>query len=458
VYVNLELPAGTTLSQNKLETDRLTNEFRQTPGTEFVIADVGTALSGQFTGNTDQTNTTLFTFHLPEKAHRKLTSIEIAETLRQTVKPYSFGKISVIEESGGPPAGSDVQLKLSGDDLATLNTYTDQIVQFLSKQPGIINVEKSIKPGTSALMFVPDEDEFARYGLSPNAVGLWLRTAVSGFTLDEVNFDEDTTEKKDVVFSFGLAKQSPESLGRLMIPTQQDSVPLSALGSFQVRANPTLITREDGKRTISVSAGVAGGYSIASKNQELLKFAESITLPQGYSWKTGGVNEENEKSVQSILQAMVVAFLLILVTMVIQFQSFRQAVIVLLVIPLAVSSVFLVFAITGTPLSFPALIGVLSLFGIVVTNSMFIVDKININIKEGMPFVRAIADAGASRMEPIILTKLCTVFGLLPITLADPLWRGLGGAIISGLLLASTIMLLFIPVVYYSWMSGEKRK
>jgi multidrug efflux pump subunit AcrB len=147
---------------------------------------------------------------------------------------------------------------------------------------------------------------------------------------------------------------------------------------------------------------------------------------------------------------MVVAAILILVTMVVQFGSFRQAFIVLIVIPLAVSSVFLAFAITGTPLSFPALIGVLSLFGIVVTNSMFIVDKINLNLRQDMKLKEAIADAGASRMEPIILTKLCTVLGLLPITIADPLWRGLGGAIISGLLLSSTIMLLFIPALYYS--------
>lgn len=155
---------------------------------------------------------------------------------------------------------------------------------------------------------------------------------------------------------------------------------------------------------------------------------------------------------------MAVAFILILVTMVLQFQSYRQALIVLLVIPLAVSSVFVVFALTGTPISFPALIGILSLFGIVVTNSMFIVDKININLQEGMPFKEAIADAGASRLEPIILTKLNTILGLLPITLSNPLWRGLGGAIISGILLASFIMLLFIPAVYYSWFGGGAEK
>jgi multidrug efflux pump subunit AcrB len=85
------------------------------------------------------------------------------------------------------------------------------------------------------------------------------------------------------------------------------------------------------------------------------------------------------------------------------------------------------------------------------------VDKINLNQKQGMPFKNAIADAGASRLEPIILTKLCTVLGLLPITIADPLWRGLGGAIISGLLISSTIMLLFIPVVYYQMYKSQDK-
>lgn len=456
VYINLELPAGTTLQTNKIETTKLLEEFRKTSGIEFVVADVGNALNTTFGGQENKNNVSLFTFHLPEKKHRKIGSIKIAESLRENVKKYAGVKLSVIEESGGPPAGADLQLKLSGEDLSILNDFADKISGFLKKQSGIVNVEKSIKPGTSALVFVPDEDLLSKYGLTSQSIGFWLRTAVSGFKLDEVNFEEGSKDKKEIIFSLNRSVQSPEMIEGLMIPIKDDQIPLTALGHFEARPNPTQITREQGKRTISVSAGVSHGFSITEKNKELLKFADSLNLPENYAYSTGGVNEENTKSVQSIMQAMVLAFLLILVTMVIQFKSYRQAIIVLLVIPLAVSSVFFVFALTGTPLSFPALIGVLSLFGIVVTNSMFIVDKINLNIKEGMPFVKAIADAGASRMEPIILTKLCTVLGLLPITLSDPTWRGLGGAIISGILLASSIMLLFIPVVYYAWMKEEK--
>ena len=135
--------------------------------------------------------------------------------------------------------------------------------------------------------------------------------------------------------------------------------------------------------------------------------------------------------------------------MVVQFSSFRRAIIVMLVIPLSISGVFVIFALAKIPLSFPALIGILALFGIVVKNSILIVDKIVQNEKKGMKLDLAIADASASRLEPIALTTLCTIIGLIPITLSDPLWRGLGGAIIAGLTFSGTIMLFFIPVVYY---------
>ena len=155
---------------------------------------------------------------------------------------------------------------------------------------------------------------------------------------------------------------------------------------------------------------------------------------------------------------MGLSFILILITMVVQFGSYRQAAIVLMLIPLAISGVFIVFALSGTPLSFPALIGVLALFGIVVTNAMFIVDKINRNRREGMDLEHAIADAAESRLEPILLTSLTTILGLIPITISDPLWRGLGGAIIAGLTFSGAIMLFFVPVIYYMWFRKDEVK
>jgi len=130
----------------------------------------------------------------------------------------------------------------------------------------------------------------------------------------------------------------------------------------------------------------------------------------------------------------------------------------MLVIPLSIAGVFIIFGLTKTPLSFPALIGLLALFGIVVKNSILVVDKIINNIKAGIPFVDAIVDGSASRLEAIALTTFATIMGLLPITFSDPVWQGLGGAIISGLAFSGTIMLFFIPVVYYIMFVNEEGK
>lgn len=459
IYVNALFPSGATAGTVIQETKDILETLRHTKDTVFVAAEVGQQL-GSNGGRSSISNASVFTLHLTPEEKRTRKSMDIAQELRELLASYQKGTLSVVEESSGPPAGADLQIKLRGDDLGKLDTYANKIVSYLKKQPGVANAEKSIRPGTSKLVFVPDYGVLAENGLTVDALGLWLRMYASGFTLDSVNFEKSTsTEKKDIVFHMTTENASPDELGALQVPNALGaSVPLSSLGSFIMKSNPTVITRENHTRTLSVSASVLTGYSVTAKGKELEAFADTLNLPNGYSWKTGGANEENQKSINSIVQSMAVAFILILVTMVLQFQSYRQALIVLLVIPLAVSSVFVVFALTGTPISFPALIGILSLFGIVVTNSMFIVDKININLQEGMPFKEAIADAGASRLEPIILTKLNTILGLLPITLSNPLWRGLGGAIISGILLASFIMLLFIPAVYYSWFGGEAEK
>lgn len=449
LYVNMELPSGTNTETTTKEALRLQEFLRKTRGIEYVTSEVGRGIDSGSQDFKSGTNITLFTLALPEKNKRKVDSIQIAEKLRRDIEKINFGgKITVIEQSGGPPAGADAQVQLLGDDLAQLDAYADKILAFLSKQPGIINATKSVNPGTAKLTFVPDYAKLTDSGLSQESLGLWMRTFTTGFTFKSVKFGQK--ESRDIVFRMDASTQNPEDLSRLAVPNQNSEyIPLLSVGTLKLESNPTSITHFDTKRTISISAGVTAGYSISEANKKLLDYVKSLNLPDGYSYKTGGANEENQKSVASILQAMVLAGILILATMVVQFRSYRKALIVMLVIPVAISGVFVVFALTGTPLSFPALIGVLSLFGIVVTHAMFLVDKFNRNLAFGMPFKEAIADGAASRLEPVFIGSFTTIVGLIPISLSNPLWRGLGGAIIAGLSFSGIIMLFFIPVVYY---------
>lgn len=458
VYMSLEMPAGTNLATTNAEALNVLERVRKTEVANFVIAETGTGV-GSDGNRSNNPNNVLYTLHLPPKEKRSVTSQDLAERLRARYKDYSRGNLTVTEVSGGPPAGADVQVKLLGDDLNVLDQYASKVVDFLKKQPGVTSPGKSVKQGTGRLTFVPDKLKLAENGLTIDSVSLWLRTYASGFTLDTIKLNNEDT---DIIFRTDSNAQTPEQLGSVMIPTQGSngqlqSVPLLSLGKIKLENNPTLITREGGKRTISISAGVTKGTNATVKNADLLKFVEKdLHLPQGYTWATGGANEENQKSVQSILQAMLLSILLILVTMVIEFGSYRQTLIALLLIPLSISGVFYVFALTGTPLSFPALIGVLALFGIVVTHAIVVIEKINENREHGLPLREAIVDAAGNRLEPVLLTSLATIVGLIPVTLSDPLWRGLGGAIIAGLLFSGLIKLFFVPVVYYSWYKNDE--
>lgn len=456
VFLTLELPSGTQMSETKKEALSVLNEAKETQGIKFVSLDLGQSI-GQMGGTQGSgENTALFSFNLTDKGTRK-ESPEIAEGLRKKFADYQKGKLNVVEESGGPPAGADLQIKLLGDDLSVLGKKADEVIAYLKTQPGVTNVDKSVKSGTSKLTFVPDKAMLAQQNIGFDQLGLSLRLYASGFKVASHKFPGDNKDR-DITLRLYPETTYADRLGQIMLPTATGNLPLSTLGKVVLEENPTVIAREDGKRTISVTAAVTKGYNVQEKNKSLESFANTkLDLPEGYSWKTGGVNEENQSSVQSILNAMLLSFLLIIVTMVLQFSSFRRALIVMLVIPLSISGVFIIFALTGTPLSFPALIGVLALFGIVVKNSILIVDKILENQKHNMPFVESISAASASRLEPIALTTFATILGLTPITLTDPLWRGLGGAIIAGLTFSGIIMLFFIPVVYYVWFNPKER-
>ncbi len=447
LYVNLEFPEGTNLETSKAAALELVPTLLNTPQLSYLSLDLGQVYTSDVNFTGTGSNKAFFTLNLSPKDDRDLASYDIAEQLRQELSDYPTGKLSIIEKTSGPPAGSDIQIKYFGNDLDQLDQLADETIDFLQNQSGVANIDKSVKNGTSKITFVPDQSKLAQFGINNSTIGTWLRILTSGFSIDEIRLNDQT---KDITLRLQSSTSAPEDIGQLSIPTTSGYIPISNLGDFKLEPNPSLIIREDGIRTISVSASVTQGYSSSAINKQLTQYvSDHINLPDGYSWSVGGVNDENQKSTNSLLQAMIVAIILISVTMVIQFESFRKALIVILIIPLSISGVFLVFALTNTPLSFPALIGILALFGIVVKNSILVVDKISANLKSGMPYFEAIVDGSSSRLEAISLTSIAAILGLVPITISDPLWRGVGGAIISGLSFSGLIILFFIPIVYY---------
>jgi multidrug efflux pump subunit AcrB len=229
---------------------------------------------------------------------------------------------------------------------------------------------------------------------------------------------------------------------------RKESIFLKDVATIELKPAVDVITRIDQKHTVILSAGADSTTNGQAILAEFNKKLEGYNMPNGYTVSFGGENEQNAESVASVLRAMLIALVLIVATLIIQFNSFRKAIIVLVPIPLALIGVFVGMAIFDVPLSFPGLIGILALFGIVVKNAIILVDKINLNIRSGILFEEAVADAGKSRLEAIFITSICTIVGILPVTLSNELWRSLGGAVIFGLTLSSFLTLFIVPAFF----------
>jgi len=460
-FVTIELPQGTKSSITEKHAQNILPAFSSLDGVIGTTLQTGFEIDSNGSVNAIGPNVALLTILTPKKKDGGIGSQKVAAQARQLpiISEFTKGTITVSELSGGPPAGADVVVTFVGENLTTLRNLANLLKNSLDEEFPIENIIISPRLAAATVEFVPDDNVLANRGLTREMIAGQLYLFANGFTLaDDIEF-ANLTDKRDIVLRFDEKTPNLESLGRVMITTANGNVPLESLGTLRLSQNVSRITREDFDHTVTLTAGLKKGANLVEVNKKIADVVnDKLNFPTGYTWRTGGANEKNQESVQSILQGMLLAFALIFLTLIIHLKSYRKAMLVLLTIPPAASGVFIIFALTGISLSFPALIGVLALFGIVVNNAIIVISQINANQKVGMDYKQSIIEGASSRLEPILLSSLTTVIGLLPITFSDPVWQGLGGAIISGLLFSGTIMLFFIPVTYYAIMGDEKQE
>lgn len=382
------------------------------------------------------------------KDDRERTSFGLADIIRDDLSTIQGALISVEAPRAGPPGGAAFEARIIGDDLKTLEMTADRLRAVVSGIPGVVNAKISLKQAPAELTFHLDPETMSLYGLNAASVGQYVRLAVSGIETSTV-----LSGNKEVKIIARLDKEkipTLESVQNMQIPNGSGQfVFLRDVAHVELRPAVDAITRIDQKRSVLLSAGVTG---TTTSNEILAAFQEKLKneapLPEGYSISYGGENEQNQESVLSIIRAMVVAIVLIFATLIIQFNSTRKSLIVLVTLPLALIGVFLGMGLLGVALSFPGLIGILALFGIVVKNAIILVDKMNLNLASGIAFDDSVIDAGKSRIEAIFITSIATIAGIVPVTLSNPIWTALGSAIIFGLSISSFFTLFVIPALF----------
>lgn len=439
VNMNIEAPAGLNLD----ETDKIARQVEEKllayPEIENFSTIVGSGSS----------NKASIALKLKKEEDRDIKSYHLADKIRADMASIKEASVTIESTTGGPPSGSAFEAQIKGDDLQELDRVANELKSTLETIPGVVAAETSLKDSPADYTFTLDHSRLELYNLNAAYVGSVLRMAISGTEVTTVVQDGDEIK---VMARFAKDRiptlEAVQNIQILNLANQP--VFLKDVARIELQPSVESIERIDQKRAVILSSSVSAD---ANAQLVLAEFQEKIKdydLPDGYEIHYGGENEQNEESVQSIINAMAVSGLLIISTLIIQFNSFKKAGIVLVTIPLALIGVFFGLAATGITLSFPGLIGILALFGIVVKNAIILVDKINLNIRSGIDFKESIIDAGKSRLEAIFITSICTIIGIIPITLSDETWMGLGGSIIFGLMLSSFLTLFVVPTLFAS--------
>lgn len=457
ININIAAPIGLKLDETDKITAKVEEKLLKYSEIENFATIVGQgASSDSLSSGSNSYNKASIALKLKPAKQRTIKSYELADKMNLDFSDIKEAVVKAESLAGGPPSGAAFEAQIQGDDLQILDKIARDFEPVLKGIDGVATTDISLKETPADYTFTLDPARLELYSLNAAYVGSTLRMAISGTEVTTVI--EDGKEIK-VIARF-KADRIPDlsSIQNIQIANLKgQTVFLKDVAKIELKPSISTISRINQKRTVKLTATLKSGANAPIVLKSFQDKIKTYNFPSGYEIKYGGENEQNQESVLSILRAMMVAFLLIVSTLVIQFNSFKKAIIVLVTIPLALIGVFFGLAATGIPLSFPGLIGILALFGIVVKNAIILVDKISLNLKSGIEFSAAIVDAGKSRLEAIFITSICTILGIIPITLSNEMWRALGGSIIFGLLLSSFLTLFIVPTMFMTFVKDKKR-
>lgn len=442
-------------------------------GLGFTDEDFGASLGGSAPAHRAS-----ITINLVPNQEREYKAFEISEMLRKQVKSITEARIEVKDIQTGPPQGAGVEVRLIGDDLDDLETYSDVVARELKQVEGARDVDQDIRHGAGEFEFTLKRDQLEFYGLSASQLATELRSAVFGSDFIKIvkngeetpivvrlDFREEACkadpmtqllEKRDDLTLCNLNPKNLDQIKRLLINTPKGQVPLSELVDASLGASITSIRHRDTDRIASVRAFESEGFLAEDIRQRLQERLINSPAPEGVRVEFGGEFQEAQENFNSLFTAMYVGLILITIILVLQFNSFRQPFIILFTLPLALIGVFFGLTLIGRNFSFPGFIGIVALMGIVVNDAIVLIDRINNNIRAGMKKLDAIVQSGKERLQPIFLTTVTTAIGILPLVWASSFWADLALAIFFGIIFATVLTLVMVPIFYNALESGKE--
>ncbi len=371
------------------------------------------------------------------------------EELREAFAKVTGARITIKELMQGPPYEAPIAIRVVGDDLNQVLKASRDVENFIEQTQGTVNVNNPLDKPKVDLKVNINREKAAMYSVSINSIDQVIRASLVGVTVSQ--FRDAVGEDFPVVVSYqGSDRPRMEDFDIMMVKSASgELIPIKQLVSLKIQSALPRFQHHMTERMVRITADIKGSYQAEALTNEIVKKLDQYNWPEGVYYQIGGEQEQRKESFSGMTKVLLIALIGIFAVLVLQFNSFSQPLVIFAAIPFAVTGMVLALWIAGFTFSFTAFIGLTSLVGIVVNNSIILVDYANQLRKEGHSVAEAIIMSGQTRLLPILLTTMTTIGGLLPLTLSgSSMWAPMGSTIIGGLLVSTLLTLIVVPVLY----------
>jgi multidrug efflux pump len=451
ILVDLWLPEGSTIQETEVIARRFEQRMMKEPGLETVSVWVGSGVPrfylplDQIFPQTNVTQSILLARNIEQRESlRKRLPVLLAEEF-----PEVRGRVKLLPN--GPPVPYPVQFRVMGPDAREVRVWADEARAILQGDPAMRGVNDNWNESIKSLKLEIDQDKARAIGVSSQSIAQSSRTILSGNTIGQYREGDKLV---DIVLRQPLEERNAiTDLGQANLPTASGrSVPLTQVARIGFGFEPGVLWREGRKFAVTVQGDVIDGIQGPTVTQRVWPRMEELQarMPPGYAIQIAGAVEESRKGQGSIVVGVPVMLFIMLTLLMLQLHSFSRSILVFLTAPLGMAGVAGALLLLNRPFGFVALLGVIALMGMIMRNSVILIDQIEQDRARGVDTWSAIVEAAVRRFRPIVLTAAAAVLAMIPLS-RSVFWGPMAVAIMGGLIVATALTLLSLPAMYAAW-------
>lgn len=452
LLVEVQAPEGSDILLTDAAVKKVEAWLLQRPEAKIVTSYVGQgAPRFFFSYNPELPNPSFAKIVILTPDHDARDSLKAALRARIAEGLAPEAKVRVLQLVFGPPSPFPVAFRAMGPDPAVLRQIADQMQQVMRANPDMRQVNQDWGQRSPVLRFVPDQDRLRLIGLSPVEVAQQLQFLLSGVSVTQLR---ENVRLVDVVArSAGPDRLDPDALGNLGVISRDGRlIPLDQIGQLEVRMEDPILRRRDRTSAITVRGDIEDSLQPPEVSKAVLAALAPLKarLPDGYRIETSGSIEESEKANVALVKVFPVMMLLMVGVIMVQVRAFSTMGMVMLTGPLGLIGAVPILLLFQQPFGFTAILGLIALAGILMRNTLILIEQIRTNEAEGLSRREAVVEATVRRSRPVILTALAAVLAFVPLT-HSIFWGAMAYTLIGGTLIGTVLILVFLPALYAIW-------